>query len=147
MKTIFVDTNILVDLIADRKPHSKFAVAIFSHAENKKIKLYTTSHSIATTHYLLKKYLDEKTLREVLYNLLDYLQVISVDVDSIKKGLKSKHKDFEDAIQIINAYSMDKIDCIVTRNVKDFRESEIPVLTPDILVGKIEVQSIYKWEK
>ena len=55
MKKIFVDTNIIVDLIADRKPFSKFAIDLFSKAENKKIRLFTSSHSIATTHYLLKK--------------------------------------------------------------------------------------------
>jgi predicted nucleic acid-binding protein len=137
MKKIFVDTNIIIDLIADRKPFSKFAIEIFSKAENKKIKLFTSSHSIATTHYLLKKYIEEKELRDILYSLLEYVQLIPVDIDIIKKGLKSKHKDFEDAIQIISAYSIEKMDCIVTRNIKDFRGSEIPVLSPDELVQKI----------
>ncbi|MFN4881177.1 MAG: type II toxin-antitoxin system VapC family toxin [Bacteroidota bacterium] len=134
MKKIFVDTNILVDLIADRKPFSKFAIQIFSKAEERKIRLYTSSHSIATTHYLLKKYIDEKELRDVLNSILDYLNVVAIDIDIIKKGLKSKYKDFEDALQIISAYSIVKIDCIVTRNAKDFKGSEIPVLTPDELI-------------
>lgn len=134
MKKVFVDTNILVDLIADRRPFSKFAIQIFSKAEERKIKLYTSSHSIATTHYLLKKYIDEKELREVLHSILDYLNIVAIDQDVIKKGLKSKHKDFEDALQIISAYSIDKLDCIVTRNTKDFKGSEIPVLTPDELI-------------
>jgi len=138
MKKIFVDTNIIVDLIADRRPFSKFAIEIFSKAESKKIKLFTSSHSIATTHYLLKKYVAEKELREILYNLLDYINVIPVDTDTIKKSLKSKHKDFEDAIQMICAYSIEKIDCIVTRNIKDFRDSELLVLPPDELVKKIQ---------
>ncbi len=137
MKKIFVDTNIIVDLIADRRPFSKFAIEIFSKAQDKKLKLYTSSHSIATTHYLLKNYIEEKELRNVLYNLLDYIQVIPVDLDVIKKGLKSKHKDFEDAIQMLCAYSIEKMDCIVTRNSKDFRDCEIPVLSPDEFVIKI----------
>lgn len=133
MKKVFLDTNIIVDLIADRKPFSKFSIAIFKKAEEKKIKLFTSSHSIATTHYLLKKYLEEKILRDVLYNLLDYVTVIAVDTDVLKKGLRSKHKDFEDSIQILCASTIEKIDCIVTRNTKDFRDSEILVLTPDEL--------------
>lgn len=137
MKKIFVDTNILIDLIADRSPFSKFAIQIFSKAEDKKIKLYTSSHSIATTHYLLKKFIDEKDLREVLLNIIDYVNVIAIDIDIIKKGLKSKHKDFEDAIQIYSAYSIEKMDCIVTRNIKDFKDSDIPVLTPDELINNI----------
>ena len=133
MKKIFLDTNIIVDLIADRKPFSKYSIEIFKKAEEKKIKLFTSSHSIATTHYLLKKYLEEKILRDVLYNLLDYVTVIAVDTDVLKKGLRSKHKDFEDSIQILCASTIEKIDCIVTRNTKDFRDSEILVLTPDEL--------------
>jgi predicted nucleic acid-binding protein len=133
MKKVFLDTNIIVDLIADRKPFSKYSIEIFKKAEEKKIKLFTSSHSIATTHYLLKKYLEEKVLRDVLYNLLDYVTVIAVDTDVLKKGLRSKHKDFEDSIQILCASTIEKIDCIVTRNIKDFRDSEIIVLTPDEL--------------
>lgn len=133
MKKVFLDTNIIVDLITDRKPFSKYSIEIFKKAEEKKIKLFTSSHSIATTHYLLKKYLEEKNLRDVLYNLLDYVTVIAVDTDVLKKGLRSKHKDFEDSIQIYCASSVEKIDCIVTRNIKDFRNSEILVLTPDEL--------------
>lgn len=137
MKKIFVDTNILVDLIADRKPFSKFAVQIFSKAEERKIRLYVSSHSIATTHYLLKKYIEEKQLREVLYNLLDYVSVVAVEQDFIKKGLKSAHNDFEDALQIICAGSIEKIDGIVTRNVKHFKGADVPVFTPDELVERL----------
>jgi predicted nucleic acid-binding protein len=131
MKRIFVDTNIIIDLIADRKPFSKFAVGLFNLAENKKLRLYTSSHSIATTHYLLKKYIGEKELRNVLYNLLDYIEVIPVNSDVVKKSLLSKHRDFEDAIQIMCASAIDRMDCIITRNTKDFVGSEIPVLPPD----------------
>ena len=136
MKRIFVDTNIIVDLIADRKPFSKFAIDLFNRAEKKKIKLFTSSHSIATTHYLLKKYIDEKNLRSILYDLTDYITIIQIDSEMIQKGLRSKHKDFEDALQINCAYSVEKIDCIVTRNIKDFKDSEITVLTPDELYNK-----------
>lgn len=142
MIKVFADTNIIVDLIADRQPFSKYAIKIFNKAEEKKIKLFTSSHSIATTHYLLKKYIEEKNLRDVLFNLLDYLTVVQVDVDVIKKGLRSKHKDFEDAIQIICASSVEKIDCIITRNVKDFKDSEILVLTPDEFSIKFRLDSL-----
>ncbi|MFM2388360.1 MAG: hypothetical protein RL660_3117 [Bacteroidota bacterium] len=136
MKKVFIDTNIIVDLLADRQPFSRYAIEIFGMAEAKKIKIFASSHSLATTHYLLKKYLDEKALREVLLNLLDYITIIPVDVDILKRGLLSNHKDFEDAIQILCAYSIQKLDCIVTRNIKDFRNSEIQVLTPDELCLK-----------
>lgn len=133
MKKIFVDTNIIIDLIANREPFSKYAIALFSEAEKKKVKLFTSSHAIATTHYLLKKYVEEKKLRQLLLSLTDYLHIISIDAELIKKGLKSKHRDFEDALQILCAGSIPKMDCIVTRNTKDFKDSDIPVISPDQL--------------
>jgi predicted nucleic acid-binding protein len=137
MKKVFVDTNIIIDLIADRKPFSKFAIEIFERAERKEVQLFTSSHAIATTHYLLKKYLEEKQLREVIYNVLEYIQIIAIDQDIIKKALRSKHKDFEDALQILCAYNIEKPDYIVTRNIKHFKNSEIPTLPPDELLLKI----------
>ena len=137
MIRVFLDTNILVDLIADRKPFSKHAIEIFKYAEELKVQLFTSSHSIATTHNLLKKYVDEKELRAILANLLEFLEVIPVDLDVLKKGLRSNHKDFEDAIQILCASSIAGISFIVTRNTKDFKTSEIVVLTPDELCLKL----------
>lgn len=131
MKNIFLDTNIIVDIIADRKPFSKYAIELFQKAENNEVQLFTSSHSIATTHYILKKHLEEKQLRAVLSNLLDYFTIIAVDVDILKKGLRSNHKDFEDSIQILCASTIEKIECIVTRNKKDFKTSEISAFTPD----------------
>jgi hypothetical protein len=68
--------------------------------------------------------------------------IIAVDTDVLKKGLRSKHKDFEDSIQILCASTIEKIDCIVTRNTKDFRVSEILVLTPDELCLRWKLDSL-----
>jgi predicted nucleic acid-binding protein len=137
MMKVFLDTNILVDLIGDRKPFSKHAIEIFKSAEEQKVQLFTSSHSIATTHYLLKKYVQEKELRDILSNLLEFLDVVPVDLDVLKKSLRSVHKDFEEAVQILCASSISGIDFIVTRNTKDFKTSEIPVVTPDELCLKL----------
>ncbi|RZJ71803.1 PIN domain-containing protein [Flavobacterium sp.] len=131
MKKVFLDTNIIIDLIADRKPFSKYAAKLFQLAEESELQLFTSSHAIATTHNILKKYVDEKSLREILYDLLDFLAVIPVTDDVIKRGLRSSHKDFEDAIQIVCASSITGIDAIITRDVRDFKGSEIPVMSPE----------------
>jgi predicted nucleic acid-binding protein len=136
MNKIFIDTNILIDLLADRQPFSKFAIEIFSKAEQKQIELYTSSHSIATTHYLLKKYMEEKTLRKILLDLISYLKVISIDENLIKKSLKSKLPDFEDAIQMHCAYNIQDMFCIITRNLKDFKDSSIPVFSSEEFLRK-----------
>lgn len=133
MKKVFVDTNILIDLIADRRPFSRFAVEVFDKAEKNKVKLYTSTHIIATTHFLLKKYIGEKELRHILSGLLEFVHLISIDADMIQKGLRSRIKDFEDSLQILAAGSVEGMDYIVTRNLKDFRDSEIEVVPPDVL--------------
>ncbi len=138
MKKIFVDTNIIIDLLADRKPHSKFAIQLFEQAEFHKIILFASSHSITTTHYLLQKHIAETRLRMILYDLLDFITIIPIDSNILKRGLKSKYKDFEDGIQILAAASIENMDCIVTRNIKHFKESGIPVYTPDDLMTRLQ---------
>lgn len=81
--------------------------------------------------------MDEKELRAILANLLEFLEVIPVDLDVLKKGLRSNYKDFEDAIQILCASSIAGINFIITRITKDFKTSEIVVLTPDELCLKL----------
>ena len=137
MKKVFVDTNILIDLIDYRKPFSKFAVELFDKAEKNKVSLFTSTHVVATTHYVLRKFLDEKTLRGNLTSLLEIVTLISVDKDVIKLSLKSKFNDFEDAIQIFCAHRIPSIDYIVTRDPRGYKESGIKVLAPDELLKKV----------
>ncbi len=135
MKHVFVDTNVLIDMLADRVPFNKFAIALFDLAAKNKVVLYTSSHTIATTYYLLKKYMDEATLRKALIDLTNLIVVLPVTAGVIKKSLLSDHKDFEDAIQIFTANSADSLDFIVTRNLKDFKNAGVQVLPPDELLN------------
>jgi predicted nucleic acid-binding protein len=135
VKTVFADTNILIDLLADRPPFSKFAIGIFDRAEKTKVKLCTSSHSFATTYNLLKKYMEEAELRKALISLLDFITLIPVDLAIIKKSLLSKHRDFEDAIQIFAANTINNLDFIVTRNLKDFKDAGVIVVPPDELLN------------
>jgi predicted nucleic acid-binding protein len=131
MKSIFLDANIIIDILANRIPFAKNAVSIFVLSEQKKVKLYTSSHTIATVHYLLKKYTTEIEICNTLLNLLEQIDIISIDFSILKQALQSKHKDFEDAIQIIAAKSISTMDCIITRNVKDFKDAGIKIYSPD----------------
>jgi predicted nucleic acid-binding protein len=138
-KSIFLDTNILVDLVAKRNVFVDDAVAIFNYCQNNNIEMFTTSHSIATLHYIAKKLVDEKELRLIIEDLLDTVSIIGVNETTIRKSLKSNHKDFEDAIQIISAQSINNMNCIVTRNIKDYKYAEINVFTPNEFLNKLNV--------
>lgn len=137
MKKIFVDTNIFIDLIADRRPFSKFAIELFKTPENKKIELFTSSHVFATIHYLLKKYIGEADLRKIQTQLLDFVTIVPIDLDIISRSLRSKHKDLEDAIQIFSANTIDNLFCIVTRNKKDYKGAVIDVFSSDEVIEKL----------
>jgi predicted nucleic acid-binding protein len=134
MKRLFLDTNILIDLLADRKPYSKFSKELLTLAEQKEVRLFTSSHAMATTYYVLNKYGDDKALREAMAHLADLVNIMPIDADMVKKGLKSQHRDFEDALQIFCSYSIDNLFAIVTRNIKDFKSSAIKAYTPDTIL-------------
>jgi len=137
MIKLFLDTNILIDLLADRQPFSKYAAELLSASENKQAELYTSSHSIATTYYILNKQIDHKSLKVFLDDLMDFIYPISIDYLILKKAVKSNIKDFEDAIQILAAASIANLDAIVTRNPKDFKNADILVLSPEKAVELI----------
>lgn len=138
MKNVFIDTNILMDIFSNREPFVKMSLKIYILGSQKQIQLYTSSNTITTLHYLLKKYIDEEKIRMALEQVLENIQIIPVDANIIRKSLKSNHKDFEDAIQIISAQSIHSMDCIITRDLKDYKNSEIKVFTPDEFLSKIK---------
>ena len=131
MKNIFIDINILVDVFANREPFVHKSIEIYDLAMKSKIKLHTSSNTITTLHYILKKSISEEKTRLALEHVIKYVSVIPVDITIIKKSLKSNHKDFEDAIQIISAQSVNNMNYIVTRDLKDYKNAEINVLSPD----------------
>ena len=131
MKHVFIDINILMDIFAERKPFVENALRIYILGSENKLKLYTSSNTITTLHYLLKKIILEEKTRQVLANIIENVSIIPVDINVIEKSLESTHKDFEDAIQIFSAQSIDDMDCIVTRDLKDYKNASIKAFTPD----------------
>jgi len=130
MKNLLLDTNIILDLLAKRLPFYEFAAELFSLADTKKIKLYVSSISIINTNYLLSKATSEKEAREIIRRFRVLVKVLSCDEKLIDLGLNSHFKDFEDSIQYFTAIE-NKIDCIITRNAKDFKGAKLPIMTAE----------------
>jgi len=133
MKNLLIDTNIILDLLAKRQPFYDFAAELFSLADKKKIKLYTSSLSIINTNYILSKTLSEKEAREILRKFRILVKILSCDEKIIDLGLNSHFKDFEDSVQYFTA-TENNINGIITRNLKDFKSSQIPVMTAEELL-------------
>lgn len=127
---IFSDTDIILDVITGRMPFSVEASSLFTLIEEEEIKSSTSSLSFSNIYYVLQKYATHQRVVSRLKELSELLHILSVDDTIIKSALQSGFKDFEDAIQYQTALSDPDIELIVTRNIQDYKLSELPVMTP-----------------
>ena len=128
-KRIFLDTNIVIDYLANRQPFAEDAYQIFIQSEMPDIELCISALSFTTIYYVLRKECGHQQLLELLEKLRSLVIVLPTGNDVIKKALESKFSDFEDAVQYYTAIA-GASDSIITRNVKDYTLSQIEVLTP-----------------
>jgi predicted nucleic acid-binding protein len=129
MKRIFVDTNILIDLLARREPFFEEAAELFSLADKKQVELSVSSLTIANTSYALLRQMDSNKAKSVLRKLRLILKILPLDDKVIGLALNDENfLDFEDGLQYFTAIE-DEQELIITRNLKDFKNSKIPTMT------------------
>ena len=126
----FIDTNVLIDFISARKPFGYDAALLFQAADEKKTKLYIAALSFWNTHYYLKKLMPEPQVRKIFFELTELVEIVAHTKPLLRLAIKSPHKDFEDAMQIVAAESVADIKGIITRNKKDFKHSSLPLYLP-----------------
>lgn len=137
MEKVFVDSDIVVDLLSIREPHYGYASELFSLADKNSIKLYVSSLTFANVNYILSKQLSAARARKELLKFKTLVNVLSVNDKIIELALASDFNDFEDAIQY-NAAIENGINTLLTRNLKDFKKAEIVVLTAEQYLKAIE---------
>lgn len=130
MTNLFIDTDVIIDFLIDRKPFSREAAIIFTLIEQKKLKGYSSSLTFSNLYYVLRKIESHNKVISKLEILSKIVGILRVEEQTIKNALASGFSDFEDSIQYFSAIDSKKIDVIITRNIKDFKKSEIPVMTP-----------------
>lgn len=128
MEKVFVDTDIVLDLLTGREPHYEYAAELFSLADENSIKLYISSLTFANVNYILSKQLSAGQARKMLLKFKTLIIVLPVNDKIIELALASDFKDFEDAIQYNTAIE-NGITTLLTRNLKDFKKAEIVILT------------------
>lgn len=131
MDEIFIDTDVILDVLLDRMPYSHFSSQIFILAETGKISISTSSLCINNIYYLIRKYKNHKAAIQILSNLCHFIKITSVGSGEIKKALDSNFSDFEDAIQFYTALSKPGTKAILTRNIKDYKNSTLAIFTPE----------------
>lgn len=127
MERLFVDTNIVLDLLEKRNDFFEDAQELFTLADKKEVKLYVSALTIANIHFILHKHLRMEA-RKVLAKFKVLVEVLPIDDKILELALVSDQKDFEDAIQYYTA-TENSMDVIITRNKKDFRNLSLPILT------------------
>lgn len=130
MKHFFLDTNIVIDVLTDRKPFSELGQKLFDLSLNGKIKLSISSLSYTTIYYYIRKSTgSHKSAMTILKELEVIIEPSDVSKEMINKALHSEFNDFEDAVQYFTALSVN-CDGIITRNPKDFKSSLLLILSP-----------------
>ncbi|WP_396176095.1 type II toxin-antitoxin system VapC family toxin [Flavobacterium sp.] len=131
MSKVLLDSDVILDFFFDREPFSENAAQILSLCESKEITGYITPVILSNVYYLLRQSATHEKVIEKLKMLVSFTEILVINKESILQALHSEFKDFEDALQNYAAEINDTIDCIVTRNTKDYRKSTLGVLTPE----------------
>lgn len=133
---LFLDTNIILDLLGERRPYYDSIAKVASLADRNEIHLVISAISYTTLYYLLSKFERPAVVKEKLRKLTIISSIAGVDANSVEKSLNSEFRDFEDSVQYYGALSSN-CNIIITRNGKDYKSSDLPVMTPDEYLVRI----------
>lgn len=137
---ILLDTNIVLDVLMDRLPHSDAAVELFSRVEDGTTIGYLCGTTITTVYYLAAKTVGAARAQEEIKKLISLFEVAPVNRHVLESALVLEFNDFEDAV-IHEAACHIGADAIVTRNQRDFRKSRIPVYSSEEMAKILAPQS------
>jgi len=137
MKKLFIDTNIVIDLLSRREPFFGEAAELFSLADKKQIELSVSSLTFANTSYTLLRQMDAKKAKMILRNLRLILRILPLDDKIIGLALNDEtFSDFEDGLQYFMAIENEQ-ELIITRNLRDFKSSKLPTMTANQFIETI----------
>jgi len=130
MERVFVDTDIILDLLASRDPFYSFAAELFSRADRHQVKLHVSTLCFANLHYLLSRQLGPFKAKNTLLQLKALVTTLPVLDKTIELALASDFRDFEDAIQYYCALEH-SIPILLTRNLRDYQNCYMSILTAE----------------
>ena len=134
---VIVDTNVVLDVLLDRRPFSATATQVFILIEHARAQAVVCATTITTIDYLLGRSLPRAKARQALSSLLSLFDIAPVNRQVIEAALRSRLSDFEDAI-VEQAGLLANAQAIVTRNSKDFVGGQLKVLDPSEFLALME---------
>ena len=133
MKQILFDSDVLLDILAQRQPFVVASAQALNTVVKKQVQGFVSGHAVTNIFYILRRQIGSEAARKLIENLLQHIQIASVTDEVIHKALKSPIKDFEDAVTSAAAMAAG-LEIIVTRNKADFVQSSIPAMLPEELL-------------
>ncbi len=127
---LFLDSNVVIDFFTDRDPHVNAASELFELNNQGSVKLYLSAVSINNIYYIVRRFLGTPKTLEVIEALVEMTEIVGTTKKEIVQALKNNFSDYEDSLQYSSALSVKGIDAIITRNIKDYKNSVIAVMTP-----------------
>lgn len=127
---LFLDSDVVIDFFTDREPHANPASELFELNEKGSVILYLSAVSINNIYYIVRRFLGHKKTLEVVETLTEMTEIVGTTKKEILQALKNEFSDYEDSIQYSSALVIPGIDAIITRNIKDYKNSDIAVMTP-----------------
>lgn len=126
---VFVDTDVLIDVLARREPWYSDSAQVWTLAESGKITGVISALSVSNIYYIVRKLENLKTARRALHLLRDSFELAATTGQIINQAIDSTFKDYEDGIQYFTAIQADA-DTLLTRNLRDFPRDDLPVMDP-----------------
>ena len=133
---MLLDTDILIDVALDRHPHSDPATEILDRLEYGTRNAFIAWHTVSNFFYLVSPSRGGRSTREFIMELTRFVRVAETGTEAIRYAASLPMADFEDAMQVAAARACGA-GHIVTRNVRDFRRSPIPAITPREALGEL----------
>ena len=130
MSRIYLDTNVILDLLGERIPFYDSIAKVATLADQKKITIVVSPLSFTTIDYVLNKFESSESVMSKLRKFKILCEICEINEETIDKALNSNFKDFEDAVQYFAAVQSD-CSIILTRNAKDFKNATIPVMNAE----------------
>jgi len=140
MTKLLIDTNVVIDYLADRAPFADHSEKVIEICIDGIAEGFLTASSVTDIYYILRKIAGRKKALNRIGVLLKILDVAHVAKRDLLKALELDMPDFEDALASVCAKRI-KADYIVTRNIKDYSTSYIPAITPKALLQDIAQRS------
>lgn len=132
-----IDTCVMIDALQNREPFAEYARQIFLSAANQQFSAFITAKSVTDIYYLTHRYThSDESSRAVLSRIFVLFDVLDTKGADCRQAVSSSTSDYEDAVMIETALRSG-MDCIVTRNAKDYRKSSVPVFSPEKFIEKL----------